>query len=264
MITVVLAILSVSCATQGPEMKTKLPERQQSSPKYDTDQELIYRITKLEKQLSKQPDNQEIQLELAALNQDLGRTEKALFYMEALDRAGYDQDPRLYGSMASIYADNGAHEKALSYLQKFRSTAPESAELYSKIDARIAQQEFIIQNMNDADVINLRPFPAPINTDNSEYLPQFTLDERTVIFTRRLHGQEDLIEGTWDGTSYTTSAISELNGPLNEGAHTISADGNYMIYTFCDKRAGLGSCDLFRTRRLDDGTWSKPANLGLL
>ena len=252
----------MSCKTQQTTLDSKLPERKHSSPVYDTDEELMKRVVRFEKELAKDPDNLEIQLQLAALNQDLGRTDEALRYMISLDEAGYKDDPRLYGSMANIYANRAEHNQALAYFKKFRANAPDSEELIKSIDEKIAQQEFIIEQKSNPDIIDLRPLPSPVNTSNSEYLPQFTLDERTVIFTRRIHGQEDLVEGTWDGVKYKTQAISELNGPLNEGAHSISADGNYMVYTFCDRKAGYGSCDLFRTKRSSDGTWSKPQNLG--
>ena len=256
------AIMMSSCATKGPVLDTKLPERSQASPVYDTDAELIKRIKKLEGELAKQPNNHDIQVQLAALHQDLGQIDEALTYMEGLSDAGYDADPRLFGSMANIYADRDQHADALTYYQKFKATVMPGSEVAAKIGQRIEQQKFIIAAKANPDDINLRPFPSPINTDNSEYLPQWSLDEGTVIFTRRIHGQEDLVEGKWDGERYRTSPLSDLNGPLNEGAHTISADGNLLIYTFCDKRAGFGSCDLFRSNRKADGTWSKPINMG--
>jgi len=257
-----IILILMSCGSQKTSLEPKLPERSQPSPTYDTDEVLEERIQRLEQKLEKSPGDEHLQLQLAALHQDLGQIDEALAYMESLSESGYAEDPRLYGSMASIYASRDEHEKALDNYQKFRIELPDSTDVAMKVDDKIAQQKFIIEQLGNSDDINLRPFPAPINTPNSEYLPQFTIDESKMIFTRRIHGQEDLVEGVWDGDKYVTTAISELNGPLNEGAHTISSDGNYMVYTFCDPKAGYGSCDLFRTRRMDDGTWSKPANLG--
>jgi len=230
-----IILILMSCGSQKTSLEPKLPERSQPSPTYDTDEVLEERIQRLEQKLEKSPGDEHLQLQLAALHQDLGQIDEALAYMESLSESGY---------------------------QKFRIELPDSTDVAMKVDDKIAQQKFIIEQLANSDDINLRPFPAPINTPNSEYLPQFTIDESKMIFTRRIHGQEDLVEGVWDGDKYVTTAISELNGPLNEGAHTISSDGNYMVYTFCDPKAGYGSCDLFRTRRMDDGTWSKPANLG--
>jgi len=258
----IFLLLLMSCGSQKTTLDSKLPERSQPSPKYDTDQELNSRVIQLEKELEKNQGNHEIQLQLAALYQDLGSTDKALEYMIALDQAGYDQDPRLFGSIANIYASRDEHKNALEYFQKFREHLPDSLDVASRVDEKITQQKFIIDKKANSDDINLKPFPSPINSSNSEYLPQWTIDESKVIFTRRLHGQEDLIEGIWDGKKYVTQAMTELNGPLNEGAHTISADGSILIYTYCDKRVGLGSCDLFRSSRQDDGTWSDPVNMG--
>jgi len=211
----ILVLTLFSCGTTGPTIDKRIPERSQPAPTYDTQDVLLERIQKLEKKLSKSPGDSELMLQLAALYQDVGQFDKALSYMETIDQAGPASDPRLYGSMANIYASRDQHSKSLAYYKKFRAAVSDSSPTAKKIDDEIAQQEFIIQKKSNPDNINLRPFPSPINTDNSEYLPQWTLDESQVIFTRRLHGQEDLIAGTWDGEKYTTEAISELNGPLN-------------------------------------------------
>ena len=47
----------------------------------------------------------------------------------------------------------------------------------------------------------------------------------------------------------------------NEGAHTISPDGKYLIFTSCDKRDSHGGCDLYLTKKVGD-EWGVPKNLG--
>jgi len=116
-----------------------------------------------------------------------------------------------------------------------------------------------LENQSD---INVRPFGKKINTSNSEYLPQFTLDDETFIFTRRVFDQEDLFIATKSEDGYETEAMDEVNTLLNEGAHTLSADGSLLIFTHCNTKIGFGGCDLYRSRRRSNGTWSKPANMG--
>lgn len=101
-----------------------------------------------------------------------------------------------------------------------------------------------------------------INTDAPEYLPSLPVHEEFMVFTRRVRGQEDLYISQAQQNEWTSAmALSELNSADNEGAHSISADGNTIAFTRCRSRDGLGSCDLvyavYNNRR-----WSEPQNFG--
>jgi outer membrane protein OmpA-like peptidoglycan-associated protein len=56
--------------------------------------------------------------------------------------------------------------------------------------------------------------------------------------------------------------IDALNTANNQGAECISADGNYLFFTGCSWPDGYGDCDLYYSYRKNDGTWSKPVNMG--
>jgi OmpA-OmpF porin, OOP family len=57
------------------------------------------------------------------------------------------------------------------------------------------------------------------------------------------------------------SISPNINSQFNEGTSTISADGRTLIFTNCEGRPGLGSCDLFISYKTGD-EWSVPENLG--
>ena len=104
-----------------------------------------------------------------------------------------------------------------------------------------------------------------INTDVSEYYPTISLDGDTLFFTRRVnHHNEDLFEahrqpnGTW---GKATGLPGDINTNENEGAQTISIDGQWMILNICNTPDGFGMCDLYFSYRTKDG-WSTPENLG--
>ena len=85
-----------------------------------------------------------------------------------------------------------------------------------------------------------------INTAASEYLPCFTADEETLIYTVRQNRNEDFyiskkIKGEWQ----IGKPLTAINTNFNEGAQSISADGKYLVFTACDRPDGLGSCDLY-------------------
>ncbi len=57
------------------------------------------------------------------------------------------------------------------------------------------------------------------------------------------------------------NAGEPLNTRSNEGAQTLSSNGNYMYFTACERSGGLGSCDIYFSA-FSDGRWSVPHNLG--
>lgn len=256
-------ILTGSCASTSPkETQSRLPKTKQQVPDYETDEDLKRKIVKLEKDLAKNNSDTGVLMQLASLHQEINEQDKALVYMERLKDMDFRDDPRLYGSLASIYKKRENYAQAIESYKTFKSLAPPGSSVIPKIDKEIEQLNFVITSLAEQSNINLRRFGDVINTENSEYLPQFTLDDKTFIFTRRFFNQEDLFIATKTEVGYETEAIEEVNTLLNEGAHTLSADGSLLIFTHCNKKTGFGGCDLYRSTRKADGTWSKPANMG--
>jgi outer membrane protein OmpA-like peptidoglycan-associated protein/Tfp pilus assembly protein PilF len=108
--------------------------------------------------------------------------------------------------------------------------------------------------------INMGP---EINTDADEYLPVATADENTLIFTRKIKGNEDFyksvkVNGKWQTATYLSD---QINTPeYNEGAQSISQDGKYLFFTGCNRPDGRGRCDIYIAQRKADG-WGKPFDL---
>ncbi len=103
-----------------------------------------------------------------------------------------------------------------------------------------------------------------INTAALEYFPSLTIDGKTLIFTRREKGDEDFYESDLqkDGTWGLARPLSgKINTNLNEGAQTISQDGQWLIYTGCNYPEGQGRCDIYIAYKLKDGSWSPAENM---
>lgn len=166
----------------------------------------------------------------------------------------------------------GHYEQAKSDFENYLKTSKNvSPEMKSEAENKIAGCEFAINAL-------LHPVPfqpinlgAGINTEEAEYFPSFTVDQKEIIFTRDIKDsrafekhQEDFFIAKLVDTTWTTArnAGEPLNTVLNEGGPSISADGRILFFTACDRPDGLGSCDLYLSQRLADGTWSKPVNLG--
>jgi outer membrane protein OmpA-like peptidoglycan-associated protein len=120
---------------------------------------------------------------------------------------------------------------------------------------------------------------AGINTNQYEYFPALTADGSTFLFTRNIRvgedpnaaGQEDFYTSKKQNNVWQTALpISSVNTAGNEGAPSLSADGEIMFFASCmemtgdygsSDRKGYGSCDIFYAQKIN-GKWTKPRNAG--
>ena len=105
----------------------------------------------------------------------------------------------------------------------------------------------------------------PFSDHKMEYFPCITGDGKTLYFTARdlesKKTDENLFNGFVTGPDWSSRSaplIGALNSPGNEGAATISADGNTMVFTACDRPDGKGSCDLYTSTYQGSSGWGRP------
>lgn len=103
-----------------------------------------------------------------------------------------------------------------------------------------------------------------INSPQSEYYPSFTIDDSTLVFTKRGEGiREDFMMSNLLPGHYSKAEF--INGPLNEepskGAINISQDGEWLIFAGNFAGKGFGDFDLYISYNTTKG-WSEPINLG--
>jgi outer membrane protein OmpA-like peptidoglycan-associated protein/Tfp pilus assembly protein PilF len=111
------------------------------------------------------------------------------------------------------------------------------------------------------------PFSSTINSEHWESQPSISADGRSIIFASNRpggFGQGDLWLTTRDSLG-KWSAPTNL-GPLintggQEGFPYLHPDGQ-TLYFASDSLPGMGKFDLFVARKLPDGTWGNPVNLG--
>ncbi|MEL6924644.1 MAG: OmpA family protein [Bacteroidota bacterium] len=101
-----------------------------------------------------------------------------------------------------------------------------------------------------------------LNTNQAEYLPSFTADGETLIYTRVVRGQEDFYYSTMENGEWLAGLpLTAINTPASEGAQSISANGKIMVFTACSRKDGLGECDLYYSE-VRNNRWTPPANMG--
>ena len=169
-----------------------------------------------------------------------------------------------YYTLGLIYQALLKIEDARKCYKAYLNTSPESIKLIDKSTNYLTQLDFIEFAINHPVPFKPEKLPPEINGESSsESLPLFEADGKTIVFTRRENNQEDIYISQLDenGKWQMAQPISAINSPQNEGAHAISADGNVLIFTGCQRPDGLGNCDLYITEKRN-GAWQKPVNMG--
>lgn len=196
-----------------------------------------------------------------------------LNYQRAIDLIG-DPDPMLYYIAGNEGAKCGAYEYALKTLQLFIQKGIQYPEVLPDAQKAIANCKFAIESMKNPKSFELVNMGAGVNSEWDEYLAALTADDEQIVFTVKRPrdkgtvcafclNEEDLYSSRKSFGSWLPR--EELGTPVktgyNEGAQCLSPDGKYLLYTMCDADFGMGSCDLYWSKRIGN-RWSRPRNFG--
>lgn len=165
-------------------------------------------------------------------------------------------------------AGTGAFSKARLALETFLTTPGLDERSRKAASYRLDCMNFALSvdslKKDRTYVFSPRNLGDSINSTDSEYFPALTIDGKTLVFTRRLGGRnEDFFMSHKHpvGWSRAGALNGEINSPLNEGAQTLSLDGQLLFFTGCNFPDGYGNCDLYYSLRTKTG-WSLPKNMG--
>lgn len=236
--------------------------------------------TEAEKNLNKatelDPNFVEAWMTLGYLYADVRKLDKGIACFKKATEINPKFFPNNFYDLAALYFNTGNYsEAATSYetflsFQRINPNLKEKAEKYLK-DAKFGTEQ--VKNPKPFDPKNLG---AGVNSSEYEYFPTITADGQTFIFTRNFRseggaGQEDFyLSRKKDGIWQSAMPVLGINSQGNEGAPSISADGQYMFMAMCadmfgnygkQGRKGFGSCDLFFSQKVN-GKWSEPVNCG--
>jgi flagellar motor protein MotB len=197
-------------------------------------------------------------------------------YRKAIEIAP-DRYPAAFFYLASLEFSNGLYEDALVHYEAYLSYGGGQEKNTRKAEKNVLNCRFAIEAVKNPVPFSPVNLGGNINTAANEYFPCLTADNQTLLFTRLVKDQksftgrqEDFFTSTWtgDGWQPARNIGPPINTPYNEGAPTLSADGNILIFTACESvngygpgRTGYGRCDLFISERIGTN-WSEPKNLG--
>jgi outer membrane protein OmpA-like peptidoglycan-associated protein/tetratricopeptide (TPR) repeat protein len=225
-------------------------------------------IAKLQQAVGVYPGYADAWLSIAGMYGELKDYENAILNYkkaEAID-SEYFRDYNLPYSIN--LAGKGLFEEALHAVNRFLTVHNLSETSKRAAAYRRKSYEFAIEASKDTAMANYQFSPVnlgdSVNSAVSEYYPALTIDNSQLIFTRRVRNyNEDFYEtrqenGKWSAARGLTG---QINSNLNEGAQSISQDGEWLVFTGCNFPDGYGSCDLYISYLTPQG-WSEPENLG--
>jgi outer membrane protein OmpA-like peptidoglycan-associated protein/tetratricopeptide (TPR) repeat protein len=212
--------------------------------------------------IKSRPDFIEVRLRLATNYYQQKFYEKSESMFQGAIELSPEYDNEMYFSLASVQAEMKKYLLAADNFDQYilrEKIKPEKVKKAIKLRDNLRFKDFALQHPVPFEPVDAGP---AINTKFSEYSPSLALDGSSMIFTRNM-GQEDFYIAAIDSLSQFNNAspLFNLNTNQNEGAHAISADGRFMVFTACDRRDVFGSCDLYYSMLMDD-RWTIPVNMG--
>lgn len=188
------------------------------------------------------------------------------YYKEALD---IQELSSIHLKMSIVYKYLFQWEQSLRSMELYINTARLSRNRMAQAQKELGNLKFtqgeyeayIAQNFN----YNIQKLS--FSTDELEYFPTIPGDSEYLIYTHRdISGSrptdENLFMGTLDGIARNGQPLEgNLNSVLNEGAASISADGQFMVLTVCNRPDGKGKCDLYYSHWNPNFGWEVPKPL---
>ncbi len=209
---------------------------------------------------------------LAQISYESGRIEEAISYYSTTLEIDPEGNPDGYRLLAGLVLRTGDYDRSLLLLEKFLEFPPEKVNKRESALSMKTNCLFAIEAINKPVPFEPENLGDSVNSELNEYWPCLSVDEEQLMFTVMLPVNpiledsplhEDFYiskrsEGHWGGRE---NAGSPLNTSNNEGAHSLTADGRMLFFTACNRREGMGQCDIY-TSILENGSWTRPVNLG--
>ena len=197
--------------------------------------------------------------------------EEAIVAAEGAIRINPDFFPNLYINLGNMLFHRGEYERALKYFYTFLNYDNIRIERRELANLRIKSCKFALHSI--ANPIPFTPINlgSNVNSNMDEYWPSLSADENTLVITVNMpidttspqimyNRQEDFYITT-RGADGNWQPVRNIGPPINtphfnEGAQSLTADGQRMYYTVC-----RGNCDIYVSDRDENGNWSRPQKL---
>ncbi len=219
-------------------------------------------------------------LSLAELYMDMRHFSESIEMYKKSISLNPDFFPGAYLNLAELEFIDGKYSEAKEQYNKYLAYKNISEKSRRSALAGISNCDFALWSVDHPVPFNPQNMGSSINNELDQYWPSISVDEQTFVFTLLLpkgpkneenkdeqqssiNMQEDFYISSYskDGWTPAENAGMPLNTSDNEGAQTLSADGKEMYFTACNRRSGLGLCDIYYSY-WNGKIWVTPRNLG--
>jgi len=207
---------------------------------------------------------------------ETGKYDEAIVDLEHVSKTYPNHYFRNYFYLGELYFLKADYKNAMRCYAVFKQFPENDQLILIKADLGIRSAAMAMKGLENPVPFAPINLGSGVNSEFDEYYPVLTADGATLLFTRLLvnerkdHQQEDFFMSQLkDNVWIPCTSVKEINTGANEGAPTLSADGQILIFTACEAadgdygplRTGLGSCDLFYSQKTGV-KWSQAKNLG--
>lgn len=273
----IIAILVFSASAFAQPTKLTSKNKKARKEYYNgMDSYNAYEYTDAEKEfknaITYDPEFIEPYIMLGTMYQELRRYTEAIQYYEKSLALDEDFFPNTFLICGRLQLKLGLYEDAKVNFDKLAARDDVKIGIKSQAEHGSKTCDFAIDQIAHPKPFEYESMGDAINTEHSEYSPALTADESMIIFTRLIPSdltadgmQEDFFYSRKVGDTWTKAIPmgNTLNSANNEGAHTISPDGQAFYFTACNREGGKGSCDLYLSKPYKGG-WDYPINLKVL
>jgi outer membrane protein OmpA-like peptidoglycan-associated protein len=214
---------------------------------------------------------------LGYLYADHQKIEQAAFYFKKATLINPNFFPSNFYDLGGMYLILGKYKEAREAYEHFISFPRANPNLKEQAEKFLKNAKFGEEAIKNPQPFNPQNVGPGINSNFYEYFPSITADGNTFLFTRNLRfegkegSQEDFYVSEKINQQWQPALpLKSINSMSNEGAPSLSADGQFMFFVLCpditggygrSSKKGFGSCDIFFSQKIN-GKWSEPMNVG--
>ena len=217
---------------------------------------------------------------IGGMYQVLKNYKLAIAFYEHAIKLDSNFDVYNYYNLGLAYRIVEKHDSAVSALREFLrrmdpvnhsdTVAMKDADWWIKFNLGCIVEKAKAKNTDEPVAL------SELNSTYDDFGPTVTADGLTLYFTSRRPGMnakqeietsdygDDLFVSHRDTAGHWSKPMT-LPAPINsiddEGAATVSADGQSLYFSLCRRPDGIGDCDLYHSELVGD-QWTKPANYG--
>ncbi len=224
-------------------------------------------ISTLEKIVKKEPDFAQAWILQGDIYTKAGDYPKAIAAYRSALQTG--KAPYVLFNLGEVYFFNENYAEAEKVMRQYLQLGRTAERARDRAQLIISSSAFAKEAIKQPQEFNPENLGPAINDAGHQYFPSISANNQTLVFTeRQIEGSrldEDFFQsirdedGAWQPKERLKG---RLNTPLNEGAQSLSSDGRTLFFAGCMRMDGFGSCDIYVSKKLANGEWSQPENLG--